>query len=976
MKKQLRWMMIGCAVCLSGRAATVTTNGTEVVIDVPEGETYAYAQTLASPIATVTKTGAGTAEFPTAIANFEGTFNINAGFIDFKVVNAYGKGPINVADGGGMIVSHASTGQQTVQVNGTVTIAGAGPDGMGALRCTGGGTGDQMYRKVVLAADASWGGTRQGTLELDMQFHTLTWVGGNQMSLGCAWKNFGAYVHKGTGDLCFQSGSFDASCTSAKTITLEPPSAAGNGTISYWNFDKPVPFSLLVNKDASISANWMGDATHNRWSGPVNVGAGTTLDLRCNNWDRYLRMTGPISGAGAIKVTNGQVYLSNEGNTWSGGTIVTYGNLHPLSPATLPGLDTPGGVKLSSGNSQAYLHLHTQALPNETVQHAWTADEIKDVFDNVWLSGMGASIAIDVPAGETFTYPYSIPTNFSTMADGTLVVTQPVLNPAYVLARRGKIVFDAPGSHAINSLCANAEIGVIDVKNGDLSLSNMIRVGNTGRGALWQEGGSVTMMSTDTPYFGESPSTYGAWLIDGGEATIRNSLNLGVNTNAYAAFVQKGGTFKLLNKGSINCGSRGDAMMYVAGGTNDTRYTASQGSMLFVLGCDTSGTATLTVTGSNTLLRTDGLIVGNKDAMRTNVLNVVDGGMIEASRFFTSHYDKGKPYTNSLSVVNADGGVFYPTFAWGWDHIGDQNVLSRAPNKFVLWNRGVVFDTSKCMDNVFTYYSQHTNLHHVDPPSGKGFDSITLPATALSQTYIGPARVRINDATGWGATAFADFDKATGRLTGVIVTSRGCDYSANPRVTVDSPDGKTVYVCTFELSENGPGGGLTKRGAQAMYLYNTNTYNGVTCVEQGSLIAGRKESIPDNSACRVKAGATLQVPNGMRPLRAIGGAGTITGSAITARGVVAYAEDLNAKKGVTVNNALTFAEGATVRVADPEAMNEGGLWPLATATSAIQGPLPAVDVTGLARGPWGTKLSDDGKTLYLTFSRGTTILLR
>ena len=92
-------------------AATVTTNGTEVVIDVPEGETYDYPQTLASPIATVvTKTGKGKATFKTAIASFTGTFNINAGFAEFTVLNAYGKGPINVADGGGMIVSHASTG--------------------------------------------------------------------------------------------------------------------------------------------------------------------------------------------------------------------------------------------------------------------------------------------------------------------------------------------------------------------------------------------------------------------------------------------------------------------------------------------------------------------------------------------------------------------------------------------------------------------------------------------------------------------------------------------------------------------------------------------------------------------------------------------------------------------------------------------------------------------------------------------------
>lgn len=77
---------------------------------------------------------------------------------------------------------------------GTVTKTGAGPDGKGALRYTKGTLGDQIFRKVVLTADAAMGGLRSGTLEMDMQGHMLTWKGSCLMSLGCAWKNFGAIV--------------------------------------------------------------------------------------------------------------------------------------------------------------------------------------------------------------------------------------------------------------------------------------------------------------------------------------------------------------------------------------------------------------------------------------------------------------------------------------------------------------------------------------------------------------------------------------------------------------------------------------------------------------------------------------------------------------------------------------------------------------------------------------------------------------
>ena len=205
------------------------------------------------------------------------------------------------------------------------------------------------------------------------------------------------------------------------------------------------------------------------------------------------------------------------------------------------------------------------------------------------------------------------------------------------------------------------------------------------------------------------------------------------------------------------------------------------------------------------------------------------------------------------------------------------------------------------------------------------------------------------------------------------VTSRGCDYSANPTVTVDSADGKSTFACTYILSEN-VCGGLTKRGAQTMELYGTCTYTGTTCVESGTLHIGRVAALPPTTHCRVKAGATLQLA-GASMLKSIGGSGMITAGAVTLTdGFRAHAEDLNAGRSLTVNNALTFAEGAKVAVDDLADVASGPTaWPLVTATSAIVGS-PAIDSSVLSS-RYGLSFSPDRRKLSLIV-RGTTLILR
>lgn len=976
-------------------AATVSTNGSGMVtIDVSTaGETYVYPDALSSVVSAVRKTGAGTVQFATAANNFSGTIAIEGGYADFAALNAYGTAAIDVSDGAAMIVSHASPGQLVVAVQGTITIAGSGPDGNGALRFTGTGGAHKLYNKIVLSGNATMGGKKVGAKEIDMQNdYELTWKGPELMSRGCTWSNFGGLVYNGTAEFIFQDTSmFDASCSS-KQIKLN------SGGISFVGSEVPVPFQLQVNVNATISADGGGGLSKNTWSGPITVASGKTLTLRTVEPTHTLRVSGAISGPGKVVWTRatwgsgaGSIYLDNASSDWTGGLSASDAcSIYALSKGAIGNFGTVGVPAIVPGNSTTECTLYANVgapLTGANVQTSWSAEDVRELMANALLKGTYASIGLHVPAGASFTYPYNVTTNMSKAGSGTLEVTGLLKNSASkascVILREGTLVWNAPGDSLAYGLEAKGpgKTGVFRMKAGTIKVQDSyMYVGNSGRFALWQEGGVINKTSWTDTVLGGASGSYGAWVMDDGTARLFYPLVVASSSGSFGVLVQKGGTFAKWRNGianynhTFNLGVRGDAVMYVAGGTNNSYYAASPGSTAsFQVGSGIGGTATLTVSGTNTLLKTDILVLGANDSARTNVFNISDGGTFEANRFYAGCYNADGeyyPYSNGcFNVVNIDGGIMRPTLEDAWNHVGS-SCPARDPEKFILFGRGLTVDTEACS------YA-HQFPFHIDPATGSGFDAIYLPTndTAfMAQTYFGPARVRIADASGWGATAFADFDKTTGKLTGVIVTSRGCDYSASPSVTVDSADGSRTYSCTFVLSQN-VCGGLTKRGAAAMHLYGTNTYSGVTCVESGTLRPMHAKAIPANSHCRVKNGATLQLPGAMS-ISSVGGSGTIIGGAVTLTGgIIAHSEDLNVRRGLVVEGGVTFTDGAKVRIADFAALDaaQTGM-PLITASSAIVGT-PEIDRDSIPE-PYGIRFTGDRRTLKLCNLRGIRIIFR
>ncbi len=449
---------------------------------------------------------------------------------------------------------------------------------------------------------------------------------------------------------------------------------------------------------------------------------------------------------------------------------------------------------------------------------------------------------------------------------------------------------------------------------GGHTLLNWVRVGNDGRGVFHQTGGVLGV--TGETSVGMNATDVGHWVMSGGETYVSNVFNVAYTAGNFGSFIQTGGLFKL-DGGSLSAGRGGSAVFHLAGGTNDTRVTEGGQTVRFYLG-DWGGSSDVTVSGEGTLLATEKLRFAGGGTISTNTFNVKDGATVKAVRFF-KHQSANAA---TLIIVNADGGTLMPTFGYDWTDAGLSDA-KYCPDHFVIWKKGLVIDTSESTGNnpaskmPFSFAS----------PTGKGVASITLPTSVdyTTASYIGPARIVFEDETGWGASAYAEYDFETKKHTRVVLTSRGCDYSDNAKAYVESPDRKTRWECALTLTDNaGLCGEVIKRGQNDLHLYAANTTTGGIAVESGTLHAESTGVVPTGTPLRAEYGATMAFAvSTPLTLSTFSGAGSVTGCNITVTDAVrATCEDIFENKFATFAGNLTFAEGAVFEISDPENLRQ------------------------------------------------------
>ncbi|MBR1586985.1 MAG: hypothetical protein IJ658_01550, partial [Kiritimatiellae bacterium] len=414
------------------------------------------------------------------------------------------------------------------------------------------------------------------------------------------------------------------------------------------------------------------------------------------------------------------------------------------------------------------------------------------------------------------------------------------------------------------------------------------------------------------------------WVMTGGEAYVSNVFYVAANAGSFGGFRQTGGLFKFGPNDVLHVGRRGVAVYHQSGGTNVTRVAGVGQTSRFSMGAE-GGTSDVTVSGEGTLLDTETLAFGGNNYVSTNTFTLRDGATLKATRLVR----RENALAGTLACVNVDGGTVMPTFGHGWSAIGagSATFYSRNPDHFTVWGKGMTVDTSESSNESGGQPSGVATSAMpmaFEAPTGKGVESVALPTDAgfVASNYHGIARVVFESATGYGATAYAEFDHAAHKLTHVVVTSRGCNYGDDTTAYLEGPArGTTRYACALTLTSNeGMCGEFVKRGAQTLNLYATNTITGGIAVEEGTLYAGTTGVVPSNTPVRVESGATLQFAvNRTAVLSTFTGAGNVTGCDVTVTNALrATCAELFAGKHATFANGLTFAEGAVFEITDPE----------------------------------------------------------
>ena len=862
----------------------------------------------------------------------------------------------------------------------------------------------------------------------------LTADSGQTVTYGTAVGNYSQLVKRGAGEveLTVASSGFAGSVVvEAGTLTIKDVSAVGSGTpvtvvsgATLWlklpgaNSTKFAGHNLTIagkgvdnNGALRYSATSSGnsdylidklilsdDATINcadRWG--VNDGDGivvlnghTLTSIGAGKWMVY----GAIGGAGTLVCTKEELTFQNAPVVDADTTIVITNSAKML----LWNANASAQVKGTTRLSGTLLADYNKVNPVLGPVHLVTASSFKTSNANCAMSLYGAvtgesgkDLTVDGAGDVTLNGSVTLPKQLNKNGSGTLW-----LNGA---ADIGNTTWFYDGTIAMTStatrtmyvnICGNSTAFLSD---GTLNFKRL-RVTNggaAGSATFRQTGGTFYDLWGDEPIIGDNSNQRGYFVLEGGVVNFRNTAHLANNVGSLGVFRQTGGEFKATRESwskdvMMYIGKKGNAIFVQTGGTNDIAFTKNDQTPRAIMGT-TNSVTTMTVSGTGTVFRTGCFNIGTANGLSTNILNLANGGTFKANRFWRDIDQTA----GSFSCINADGGILMPTYPWGWTRsdIGDSSFFRRNPDHFVLWEKGLVFDTSE-NESMSTYGGGYTAVpFQFEAPTGKGVESVTLPSSGdyTTATYYGIMPIVFEDATGWGASAYAEFDYTTRGFTKVVITSRGCDYSDSAKAYIESPDRSTRYECGLALTSNaGKCGPLVKRGAPDLRLYSANTITGGIIVEQGKLLAGRSGVIPANTPVTVAHGATLDLNNqGGITVSTFAGAGTVTNGNVTVTNAVrATCADLFAGKAAFFANNLTFAEGAVFEITDAENLEtykDAGRTVALTAGGTIS-RVPAVRLTtsagvpAIVSGTWALRATADGKSLRFGRDKGIIFSFR
>ncbi len=821
---------------------------------------------------------------------------------------------------------------------------------------------------------------------------------------------------------------------SEHTITIR------NGSIDWYLSAKKTNWKMIVEagKTQPIGYGATGGLSAGqifRWGGPIELGSGATLTLRPGVSNPAL-VDGDISGAGNVKMDGESrttvAYLKGR-NTYTGTTTVANGTLVLHSLDSIASLDPTkwsvaadqaialcvNGGALADGFSNSdvqdvftafkgwanskpiRLAVTNGVEANITLNKTATSESFATgTYTNNMLGFLGsvhlnATFANEAPfitygngiceasatrdtvqdVGRITVYcGTTILKNFGHVRNNTNSISVNVYAPGG--EREARLILDE-GTYIDQgwevdgqtmNLASDGTHGILEIRDG-ASITNHLNYfgrGDGSYGAIYQSGGYA--------YWGRPSKAYDGYFGQNGNAYVNVSggrMETRMHTH-FADYAKSTMLLEVSRNGRFTAGGMefhigwsGTGVVYQTGGVLGTASNSGVylriNSSHYTSSC-TGGFGLLAVADDGlTKVSSAGILMAERSNGVAQVA-LVDGGTLETkilhratvrgaknsstspemSMPFPELCDGGKAFP---SFVHFDGGVLRARADGNLLGVRDETSDTR-PTDVLVYSKGAILDSSNYTVTVNT---------PLKVPTGKGVASIDLPTGKVRTGYLGAPLVSIRG-DGEGATAVAIFDKDTGTISGFRITSPGRDYTTATARLVGGGKSSITNILAVTLADN-TSGNFVKRGTGTLTLNAANTYGGRTVLEGGVLKLGVADALP--------VGTEIELA---------GGAVDANGNALPTSWHLDFSKVAATGVPIACPGDLAFPAGSTLSVDNIDyeylaTLSNG--FPLLTVAGTVTGS-PAL--VGLTSNLW--KLAWHGKSLYMSSTRGTAIILK
>jgi fibronectin-binding autotransporter adhesin len=606
----------------------------------------------------IVKNGSHSLTISNTTANtFTGDITVNAGILKAGVATALGAAVVGTA-------TTINTGA-TLDVNGQnlgaelVKIAGTGVGGNGAI-INSGAQQTQALRFVTLTGDATIGGSGRwdirgnATATLTLNGHKLTKTGSNYVAL--------VATNITNGDIDVNAGTLALSTTTtlqgSGTATVN---AGGTLELGFGTVAGNITRNLVLNGGA-ITTEGGASAVNSNLSLSANStlgGNGTSLTLN-----------GVISESGGargiLKTGTHTLIVTNNTNSWSGGTVINNGILQ-LNEGSSAGSGT-----ITIGDTDISAATHSLRLNGATIsnnvqsRYMWTGDYLGTITA---IGGASSTINGDVTINPAVTGSPGRGGHLASTGTGSVLRLMGQLNVAgaqtIITQRDGTVEYGGGGNTAFTlqvtntarlagndgiSTLANLNLGVsaaatFDLNGYNQSLAQLTRSAQAATVTNTSATASVLTINgaTDHTYSGTlNNGTGGISLVKDGSSTFtlagNNTYSGGTTVNQGALTVGTGGTLGA-NTGTLavnntNTGTGTGTILNLATGANTT-----VGSLSGAVATPASGINSATI---------------NTQAGRTFTVNQTTAATFAGSIAGTGNFVLGSSSTQALTLSGSN----------------------------------------------------------------------------------------------------------------------------------------------------------------------------------------------------------------------------------------------------------------------------------------------------------------------------------